>query len=489
MGKVPWSVAAFLILLLFAVRTAAQAGACGPQPINPCATYECVAGHWKVSPRVGACTVGGQSGTCEAGSCAVVGAFKINVVVYGLSTGNSLVLLQGNSSKLSVTKNGSYSFPGVFGQPYSVTVQTQPAGQSCAVGSNGSGNLSSNVNVVVECLSTSSWTPVGPAPVALQGPGQGGDAGRVSTAIADPTNAAVIYLGTAGGGIWKTVNAVPGISTPVWQPLTDAIAAAAAPPSNLASLQTSGAHSLSVHPANHNLIQAAVYYSGAGVLQSSQAGAPGSWSLLGNSQFDHWGIWAIAVHPTKQQVAYVATDHGLYQTTNGGQNWTQVGGGLPTTGLGDVIFPRYDPNGNTIFVTVPGNSGTAASLNGIYRSTDGGISWTLLGALPNSALSHGTWPNVVQGGIQIDSGSSGILYASMLTVGTAPPAQPCGSPPPPPGWQVDAVQRFRSSDDGNTWTLLKQSPGGLEGRSSHQLIAVDPRKRQSYLRERLLRRL
>ena len=163
MGKVPWSVAAFLILLLFAVRTAAQAGACGPQPINPCATYECVAGHWKVSPRVGACTVGGQSGTCEAGSCAVVGAFKINVVVYGLSTGNSLVLLQGNSSKLSVTKNGSYSFPGVFGQPYSVTVQTQPAGQSCAVGSNGSGNLRQR-----RCgggvSATSSWTPDGPHP-------------------------------------------------------------------------------------------------------------------------------------------------------------------------------------------------------------------------------------------------------------------------------------------------------------------------------------
>lgn len=70
-------------------------------------------------------------------------------------------------------------------------------------------------------LSTIEWTPIGPAPVANPGLG-GNNAGRINVAVADPTNAAVIYVGTAGGGIWKTSNAFSG-TNPLWQPLTDAI--------------------------------------------------------------------------------------------------------------------------------------------------------------------------------------------------------------------------------------------------------------------------
>lgn len=403
--------------------------------------------------------------------------FTIGVTVSGLTNG-TLTLLDNGGNPLLISANGFHQFTQhvLTGNRYSLSIQSQPTGQMCAFGTSSSGPVNdANVNIPVTCLGFSTWTPIGPAPVANPGPGSGGNAGRVNVAAADPLNSSVIYVGAAGGGIWKTTNATAG-TTPVWQPLTDMISAPLAAPSNLASLQVGGSpHSLSIHPANHNLIQAVVDYSGAGVLLSNQAGAPGTWSLMGNSQagqtlFDHLGISSIAVHPTDQQIAYVTTSNGLYQTTNGGQTWTVVGGGLPTSGVYDVIYARFDPSGNTIFVTVEGNSGSSANLNGVYRSTNGGSSWTLLTGLPNSALSS---PNGATGAIQVDSGSKQALYVSMLTVGPVPPAQSCGNSPLPP-CQVNAVQRFVSSDQGNTWEPLAPSPGNLENRSWHQLIAVDP---------------
>lgn len=454
-------------------------GECGPQPLIPCTNYQCVNSEWKTFFKAGACTVGGQNGECAACGLApsqafyCAGPYTIHAEVSGLNSGNTLVLGEASDAgcrvTVSVTTNGTFVFPvrPLNGEPYGVSVLTQPAGQSCAVGSNGSGTMNgASVTVPVMCLSTSSWVPIGPAPVANPGPGEGGNAGAVNVAAADPTNAAVIYLGGAGGGIWKTSNA--GAETPVWQPLTDNVPATSAPPKNQASLQVGGSpHSLSVHPANDSLIQGVVYYSGAGVLQSSQAGAPGSWSLLGSSQFDHQGMSAIAVHPTKQQVAYVATGVGLYNTTDGGQTWTLVAG-LPTSGVYDVIYARFNPK--VLFVSVQGNSGPAANLNGVYRSIDGGTKWKLLTKLPNSALSQGTYPNDVDGAIQMDTGPNKAVYVSMLTVGN--------DPSNPGKFAITAVQRFQSLDRGDTWTALAASPGGLETRSWHQLIAVDPQNDQ-----------
>ena len=119
-----------------------------------------------------------------------------------------------------------------------------------------------------------------------------------------------------------------------------------------------------------------------------------------------------------------------------------------------------------MFVSVEGNTGTNAGLNGVYKSTNGGASWAQLTGLPSSQLASGG----VTGSIQMDSGSGGVLYVSMLTVGTNPPA--CTGAPS--GVQIAQVQRFQSTDGGNTWTSLAASPGCLEQRSWHQLIAVDP---------------
>ncbi len=447
-------------------------GECGPQPLIPCTNYQCVNSEWKTSFKAGACTVGGQNGECAACGLApsqafyCAGPYTIHAEVSGLNSGNTLVLGEASDAgcrvTVSVTTNGTFVFPvrPLNGEPYGVSVLTQPAGQSCAVGSNGSGTMNgASVTVPVMCLSTSSWVPIGPAPVANPGPGEGGNAGRVNVAVADPSNTAVIYVGTAGGGIWKTSNASSG-ATPTWQPLTDNISAPSAPPTNQASLQVGPSpHAMLLNPANANPIEAGLYGSGAGILVFSAAGASGSWSLQANTQsangcgpFDDHSIYSIAVDPTNQQVEYAATDMGLCETTNGGQSWTLVTA-LPTSNVYDVMFARFDSTGKTIYVSVAGNGGTGASQNGVYRTKDGGARWKQLKTLPNSAQACG---------IQMDTGSSGALYVSLLTAAT-----PCQ--------QVTAVQRYESLDKGETWTALAATPGGLENRAMwHQIMAVDP---------------
>src|SRR5262245_23774945 len=54
-------------------------------------------------------------------------------------------------------------------------------------------------------LSTTSWTPIGPAPdLNAELPGNLPASGRITAIAADPTNANTIYAGAAGGGVWKT---------------------------------------------------------------------------------------------------------------------------------------------------------------------------------------------------------------------------------------------------------------------------------------------
>src|SRR5947208_1469003 len=124
-------------------------------------------------------------------------------------------------------------------------------------------------------LNNVSWTPLGPAPInSGTAPGTLTSSGRVTAIAADPTNANIIYVGAASGGVWKTTNG--GTS---WTPLTD----------GQASLATG---SLALDPLNSNIIYAgtgeenfsADSYYGCGILKSVDGGA--TWTTLGSSIWD-----------------------------------------------------------------------------------------------------------------------------------------------------------------------------------------------------------
>lgn len=91
---------------------------------------------------------GGGGGTAPGGS-----SFTIGGSLSGLAAGKTLVLQLNAGSDLSVSANGSFSFPGTLtaGAPYSVTVKTMPGGQTCNI-SRGSGTANANVSdVAISC--------------------------------------------------------------------------------------------------------------------------------------------------------------------------------------------------------------------------------------------------------------------------------------------------------------------------------------------------
>jgi len=56
-------------------------------------------------------------------------------------------------------------------------------------------------------LSNTTWTALGPAPIlGGQDPGNGPVTGRIAAIAADPSDANIIYIAAAGGGVWKTTD-------------------------------------------------------------------------------------------------------------------------------------------------------------------------------------------------------------------------------------------------------------------------------------------
>ncbi len=83
------------------------------------------------------------------------------------------------------------------------------------------------------------------------------------------------------------------------------------------------------------------------------------------------GIRAIAIHPTNSAVIYATSDQGVYKSTNGGESWTPKNQGLGGYGDLAVYSISIDPtNPNTIYLGTWGY--------GIFKSTDGGDHWTRL---------------------------------------------------------------------------------------------------------------
>lgn len=293
-------------------------------------------------------------------------------------------------------------------------------------------------------LSSTFWTSLGPTPIDTAG-GMGPISGRIQAVIADPIDPNVIYLGADNGGIWKNVN------SPDWTPLTDFM-----PSLNFAS---NGYRTLVVHPANPKLIFGAVSGSGAGILNSTDGGT--TWTLLANGQLDGMHLVALVAHPTNTSLLYLAAGWaGVWTSTDGGSTWSPVGS-LPGGYVCDLIMARYDSK--TLFAAVVSDKNAAQSNNGIYKSTDGGSTWTQLGGGLPPAAALGS--QHAGGAVRFESGSAaGSVYASLLTLG-----------PPGPSQSVTAVQRFRTTDGGTTWNALSASGGGLEARSWHLLLAVDPK--------------
>ncbi|MBL0272670.1 MAG: PKD domain-containing protein [Chitinophagaceae bacterium] len=189
-------------------------------------------------------------------------------------------------------------------------------------------------------IAAANWTELGPLGwnrTSSWNPGTG----RISAMAIHPANESIIYAGSPGGGLWKTVNA--GAS---WQPLTD---------NN--SLWMS-VFSITIDPGNQNIVYAGT--STGLLLKSVDAGI--NWSPTGAGPTGT--IRKILIHPTSGNIVFACASNGIFRSTNSGTSWTQV----HSVSKEDIEFKPNDVN---ILI---------ASGNDVVRSVDNGVTWTTLGA-------------------------------------------------------------------------------------------------------------
>lgn len=252
----------------------------------------------------------------------------------------------------------------------------------------------------------------------LIGPYRGGRATAVAGIAGDTKT---YYMGTPGGGVWKTADAGT-----TWFPIFDAA-------------QVASIGDLVVAPSNPNIIYVATgeQTDGNGVWKSTDAGA--TWSNIGLS--DCHTIPSILVDPHDANLVYVAArcslapteTRGIFKSSNGGKSWRKVYYKDDRTGATELDF---DPeNSRTIVATVrrmpspPGEKPVEGVDTQLLRSADSGETWTPLGEQGLPAA------NRKRVGLSIAPGLDGKRLFALMAQGL-----------------------FRSDDAGATWQKITTDP-------------------------------
>jgi len=205
--------------------------------------------------------------------------------------------------------------------------------------------------------------------------GPANTSGRISDFAFNPVNPYEYYVATSAGGVWKTVNAGT-----TYEPIFD----------------SQGSYSIgcvTLDPSNHNTVwvgtgennnQRSVAY-GDGIYKSNDGGA--TWKHMGLNTSEHIG--KIIVHPENSDIVWVAAigplwntggERGLYKTVDGGKTWKATLEIDKYTGVSDLIIDPRNPDvlyasafqrARHVFTYLGGGPGS-----GIYKSTDGGDSWS-----------------------------------------------------------------------------------------------------------------
>lgn len=272
------------------------------------------------------------------------------------------------------------------------------------------------------------WSPLGPAPT--QGaqvvvPPDNEVAGAVHALAPHPTNANILYAASVNGGVWRTNNATA--ADPDWTPLTDfqrsLSTASIAFDRTDASFQTlivgTGRVSNFAERGDDEI----------GVYRTTNGGS--NWTELGGATL--LGQKLVGVSARGAVLMAASRSGGLYRSTNTGGNWTLVSGGagtgLPTGGIGELA---EDPTNNSRFYV-----GVLGSATPVWRSDNGGATWV--------AASTGIGSTATAGGnIRLSVGSGGVVFAAIVNSST-----------------LTGV--FRSTNQGGNWTAMDVPaihPGG-----------------------------
>ena len=256
------------------------------------------------------------------------------------------------------------------------------------------------------------------------GPFRGGRSAAV-TGVADKAN--LFYMGSTGGGVWKTTDAGS-----TWQNISDGFFGGSV-----------GA--VAVSESDNNVMYVGMgektvrgnVSSGDGVWKSENAGK--TWRHVGLSNSRH--IPRMRIHPKNSDIVFAGVmgdlykptqDRGVYKTTDGGETWRKVLFSNENAGVVDLIIDPNNPR--VLYATTWNVRRTPYSLSSggdgsaLWKSTDEGETWTNIST--NKGLPGGIWGIT---GVTVSPVNSDIVYALIEN-------------------KKGGV--YKSTDAGETWRLI-----------------------------------
>lgn len=198
--------------------------------------------------------------------------------------------------------------------------------------------------------------------------------GRTTDIELHPTNDRVIYIGTAGGGVWKSSNGGATFNS-VFDDYCQSIGAVAIDPSSPDNIVWVGTGEVWTR----NSVSV-----GDGLYKTVDGGT--TWQKIGFEKSER--IAGIQVNPKNSNEVYVAVmgalwndseDRGLYKTTDGGKTWNKILYVDKTTGCSDLLLDPANPN--TVYASfwefrrTPWSFASGGNNSALYKSTDAGKTW------------------------------------------------------------------------------------------------------------------
>ncbi len=272
---------------------------------------------------------------------------------------------------------------------------------------------------------------------------------RVISVTGIPGDPMVYYVGAASGGIWKTTDG--GLN---WQPVFD-------------DQRVHSIGALALAPSDPEVV-----YAGTGepFIRSNVSIGNGVWrSTDGGTHWTHVGlektgrISRIVVHPTDPDTVYVAAlghgytpqkERGIYKSTDGGASWSQVLHVDEDTGASDLAMDPFNPRilfaGMWSLELRPWTRTSGGPGGGIYKSLDAGATWT---KLEGNGLPEGEVGKIA---LAMTPAQHGRLYALIET----------GDGIPLDGEPTNTGELWRSENRGESFALIN-SDRDLTGRGAY----------------------
>src|SRR5210317_2313043 len=260
------------------------------------------------------------------------------------------------------------------------------------------------------------------------GPFRGGRSVASTGVVKEPN---VFYMGSTGGGVWKTEDY--GIQ---WDNISDGY------------FKTGTVGAIAVSESDPNVVivgmgehaaRGVMTSMGDGVYKSEDAGS--TWTHIGLDNSRH--IANVEIHPTNPNLIYIAVqgaqygpsqDRGIYRSKNGGETWEKVLYVSNTSGAASLSMDKNNPR--ILYAAMwdhkrsPWQMKSGEEKSGLYKSTDGGDNWTL--------LEEGLPAVFGKAGISVSRANSNLVFANIEADG-------------------EAAGVYRSDDGGKTWKQVNKN--------------------------------